>query len=70
MGGGNSSSYGLKKSQREVIELMMPVYFDNNTITDEECVMAANCWDMILNEKSVHFTEVLRQRPDFKYTTW
>jgi hypothetical protein len=68
MGGGASSAGGLKRDQKDIVNLMMPVYFDDSAITDEECRLAGECWGMILNEKSVFFTEVLRKTPDFKYT--
>ena len=38
-------------------------------LSDQELALAASCWNLILNDKSDYFTNVLRKKPDFKYTS-
>lgn len=74
MGGAASTSepaavqYNLQKSEKEVVKLMMPVYFLQADITLEERKIASNSWDLILNEKSPYFLS-RRGQPDFPYNS-
>jgi hypothetical protein len=69
MGGGASSGDVLAKNEQQIVNLMMPVYFNMEELTDEELALAASCWNLILNDKSEYFTNVLRKKKDFKHTS-
>ncbi len=69
MGGGASSAHTLHQNEQQIVNLMMPVYFNMAEITDAELALAASSWNLILNDKSDYFTNVLRKQPDFKYTS-
>lgn len=56
----------LQKNEREVVKLMMPVYYSSTDVTVEERKLASDSWDLILNEKSPEFL-AKRGQADFQY---
>jgi hypothetical protein len=58
----------LDKSEEEVVKLMMPVYYNELLITDEEYALAHACWGLILNDTSPEFLE-RRRSTSFTHQT-
>ena len=56
----------LHKNEREVVKLMMPVYYNGADVTPEERKLASDSWDLILNEQSPEFL-AKKGQPDFQY---
>ncbi len=74
MGGGASknekarsstSATNLAKTEGEIVRLMMPVYYNEEPITQDELEAAHNSWKMILNNASPEF---LIRRKDRSFT--
>lgn len=58
MGGGSSTAQRhqqLGKSQKAIVELMMPLYFDPVDCTHEEHKAAEAAWNLVLTDKSPEF---------------
>jgi hypothetical protein len=74
MGGAASTSEpavvaaSLQKNEKEVVKLMMPVYFISQPLSPEERKLAVETWDLVLNEKSPEFL-AKRGTPDFHYNS-
>lgn len=70
MGGAASTpakvQHKLKKSEEEVIRLMMPVYYNSTSIDAAERKLAQDSWNLILDDKSPLFKE-RKGKPDFPY---
>ena len=45
----------LHKNEREIMDLMMPIYYDSRDVTPEERRLAFDSWDLILHDKSPEF---------------
>ena len=56
----------LQRNEKEVVKLMMPVYFIDDDVSFEERTMAASSWNLILDEKSPLFL-ARRGSDDFHY---
>lgn len=56
----------LHKNEKEIVKLMMPVYYTMVDVTAEERKLASDSWDLILHEKSPEFLSK-RGTPDFPY---
>lgn len=50
-----------------IIKVMLPVYYDDSPITDEEYHLALNSWDLILQDKISSF-QTLKEDPKFIYS--
>ena len=76
MGGGNSKherktnsgTSNLQKSEEEIVRLMMPVYYNEEPITQDELDLASNSWKTILNNVSPEFT-AKKKNPAFTFPT-
>lgn len=72
MGGAVSSpakvQHKLRRSEEEVVRLMMPVFYNGEPITPEERKVAAESWNLILDDKSPVFVD-RKGKPDFPYQT-
>lgn len=71
MGGGSSKPEEkgpLQKSEAEVCQLMLPVYYDDSPITNVEMELASNTWKLILTNTSPEFM-AKRKDPTFPYPT-
>lgn len=72
MGGGASApstvQHKLKKSEEEIVRLMMPVYYNDTVIDAKENKMALDSWNLILDDQSPVFRE-RRGNSDFPYHT-
>lgn len=72
MGGGSSkidaSSHALDKTESEIVRLMMPVYYIDEPITNEELEAVTSTWKMILTNSSPEFL-AKRLDPTFPYPT-
>lgn len=63
MGGTESKldeTHLLGKSQVDIVNLMMPVYYNPEPITDAELALAVDTWNAILTNTSTAFTERLK----------
>ena len=56
----------LAKNEKEIVKLMMPVFYTSLNVTPEERKAAADSWDLILNEKSPEYLKC-REDPNFQY---
>lgn len=71
MGGGASKpeeKAGLEKSEHDIVQLMMPVYYNNSPISNEEMEAANSTWKLILTNTSPEFM-AKRRDPNFQYPT-
>eukprot|EP01031_Cornospumella_fuschlensis_P026971 gene26971-32586_t len=59
----------LQKSEKEVVKLMMPVYYIPDTITPEERALAARTWNLILDDKAPQYLHNKATNPDFHYNS-
>lgn len=50
-----ASKAKLHRNEKEIVKLMMPVYYTVQEVSIEERKLASNSWDLILNEKSPEF---------------
>lgn len=70
MGGAASApkkvQHKLKKSEEEVIRLMLPVFYNSTPIDAKERKMAMDSWNLILDDQSPIFRE-RKGKPDFPY---
>lgn len=69
MGGAASTAKRIQKlgkSQQDIVELMMPLYFDPIDCTPAEHKMACQAWDLVLKDKSPEFL-AKKGREDFPY---
>eukprot|EP01031_Cornospumella_fuschlensis_P039216 gene39216-47719_t len=62
----NSEGPKLDKTEQEIVKLMMPVYYNEDSLSNEELDVANNTWKMILTNTSPEFAQLLKQ-PDFSY---
>lgn len=74
MGGSQSASTSKvepKESSRDIVNLMMPVYYNDTKITKEEHGAASAIWQMILNNSAPAFLEQRKASQDFyrRFTT-
>ena len=67
MGNGSSSDggRGWKRSDAEVVSIMMPVFFVREDVSKEDAAIAIESWDLILNDTSPYFLEK-RGSPGFE----
>lgn len=63
-----SQNNQLLKTEEEIVRLMMPVYYSEDPITDEEYDLALNSWRMILNNSSPEFL-ANKKNVNFPYPT-
>ncbi len=63
-----SGTSNLAKTEEEIVRLMMPVYYNEEPIVQEELDIAHNSWKLILNNTSPEFL-VKRKDPSFTYPT-
>lgn len=76
MGGGNSKNdrksasgtSNLLKSEEDIVRLMMPVYYNEEPITQDELDIAHNSWKLILNNTSPEFM-ARKKDPSFTFPT-
>eukprot|EP01039_Chlorochromonas_danica_P000214 gene214-229_t len=76
MGSGSSRSNTIDETHSEkeeppgnnVVPLMMPVYYDDQPISNEEMELASNTWKLILTNTSPEFM-ARRRDPRFQYPT-
>lgn len=61
-----ASKAKLHRNEKEIVKLMMPVYYTVQEVSIEERKLASNSWDLILNEKSPEFLSK-KGDPDFPY---
>ncbi len=61
-----ASKAKLHRNEKEIVKLMMPVYYTVQEVSIEERKLASNSWDLILNEKSPEFLSK-KGNPDFPY---
>eukprot|EP01040_Poterioochromonas_malhamensis_P010288 gene10289-11190_t len=64
-----ASKAKLHRNEKEIVKLMMPVYYTVQEVSIEERKLASNSWDLILNEKSPEFLSK-KGDPDFPYQSY
>ena len=74
MGGGASNEqanmsavYAKRSTLKEVVAIMMPIYYTDALVTPEDFVLASANWDMILNDQSPVYLELKKSR--FEYSS-
>ena len=74
MGGGASTEqanmsavYAKRSTLKEVVAIMMPIYYTDALVTPEDFVLASANWDMILNDQSPVYLELKKSR--FEYSS-
>jgi hypothetical protein len=77
MGGGTSSSASsvakssaahLYKSQADIVNLMLPLYFTVSNVDSDELLMASESWRTILQDESPDYISK-KTSPDFHYSS-
>lgn len=61
MGGGLSSTHSqdhIGRSEKEIVALMMPIYYIGNEVSDADIEVAKNNWQMIIDNTATPFLEV------------
>lgn len=58
----------LAKSEKEIVKLMMPVYYNPEPITKDERKLAFETFQLVLDDKSPEFL-ARKGKPDFHYST-
>jgi hypothetical protein len=61
-----SQSVQLQRNEKEVVKLMMPVYYTEGDVSVEERNLAQISWDLVLNDKSPEFLS-RKGQSDFSY---
>eukprot|EP01031_Cornospumella_fuschlensis_P030044 gene30044-36287_t len=56
----------LDQTEQEIVKLMMPVYYNDDQLTNAELDLANNTWKMILTNTSPEFV-TLSKDPAFSY---
>lgn len=73
MGGATSTTsskikpYQLQKSEEDVIQLMMPVYYMKSVTDEKDRKIAMDSWELILNDLSPVYLQ-RKGQPDFHFT--
>ena len=73
MGGGASNEqanmsavYAKRSTLKEVVAIMMPIYYTDALVTPEDFVLASDNWDnMILNDQSPVYLEMKRNGSEY-----
>ena len=72
MGGGASTEqvnmsavYAKRSTFKEVVAIMMPIYYTEAMVTPEDFVLASANWDMVLNDHSPVYLELKEKGSDF-----
>jgi hypothetical protein len=61
-------STDLRKTEKDIVRLMMPVYYIPETITPGERIIATHSWNLVLDDKAPEFLR-LKGNPDFTYNS-
>lgn len=74
MGGAQSNKSEVKEmkdSSKDIVKLMMPVYYNESMITRDEHAAASGTWQMIINNSAPAFLDQRKTSQEFnrKYTT-
>ena len=67
----NKNKVEVKDSARDIVKLMMPVYYNDSPITKDEHGAASAVWQMILSNSAPAFLEQRKQSQEFyrRFTT-
>ena len=63
MGGASSTAnvrelVALKRSEADIVNLMMPIYYTTDQVTDQDLIVARKLWNMILDDTSPEFLRI------------
>eukprot|EP00981_Chlorochromonas_danica_P007781 scaffold1882_cov163-Ochromonas_danica.AAC.12 len=62
------ASHELQKSEKDIVKLMMPVYYNPDPITREERGLAFKIWNLVLDNQAPEYLR-LKGLPDFHYNS-
>ena len=59
----------LRKEETEIVKMMMPVYYDESNLSEEEFEAACTSWNLILENKAKRFIQQKKRDENFPHTT-
>lgn len=63
----SKSLFHPKIAEKEMVKYLMPVYYIDEKLTEEESKTAADAWNLILNDKSPEYLRRRSSEPNFPY---
>ena len=69
MGGGSSVTKFMDGSLNEIVMILMPAYYIDGVITDEDLALATGAWQYIVSDTSPEFLSKKKSDPLFPHTT-
>lgn len=65
----NTQASSLRNQEKDIIRLMMPVYYNESALSADEIEAAKHCWSMIMNDSAPEYNRLKKLDPKFPHSS-